>query len=440
MRVRGLFEDIHLSQPRRGVRANVSRLLRPAVLWIFLGVLKPLNLLLRPLSTKSALVLTPNSPLNRGDEAVCKVVIDFLSRLDFRSEIILESPDGGDVFEGVTVVGAKGSLYKLSRFRFSCKLLLHMFGKWVTLILATDVLDGKYDPEITHRKLTAVYLSQLLGIRTQVIGACVTTPLDARIADKLSYYLQGAKIFARDFVSFNFFQRQGFRDAEYVADPAFLLKAESSQWTRPIEKWIEGHRAKGNVVIGINVSTFALGKSMGHGNVSELVFEERLRKLAMNTDRLLSELGISLIYLPHVFLPYDSDIDTHSKIVGLFRGKQNGCVLNIIDRLHSWELRQVVSRLDALVASRMHLAISGLSMQVPTLCIAYSSKYEGMLNHFDLGDSIIHLRELDNNEWYFYDKVEWFLSMREEIKEKISSQLATVCQRAALNFSCLHKE
>jgi len=47
-------------------------------------------------------------------------------------------------------------------------------------------------------------------------------------------------------------------------------------------------------------------------------------------------------------------------------------------------VKLLVSRLDLVLTSRMHLAISSLGVGTPTLCIVYKDKFEGLYAHFDL--------------------------------------------------------
>jgi colanic acid/amylovoran biosynthesis protein len=76
-------------------------------------------------------------------------------------------------------------------------------------------------------------------------------------------------------------------------------------------------------------------------------------------------------------------------------------------------IKAIVSRLDALVAARMHAGIAGLSSAVPTMLVSWSHKYEGLMEQVGLAEFVWNvcapprhsLNELFDDLWNRRDEV-----------------------------------
>ncbi len=92
--------------------------------------------------------------------------------------------------------------------------------------------------------------------------------------------------------------------------------------------------------------------------------------------KVLSTTGRPLILIPHVTIPGDNDHELLSSIYQQLGENKN--IYLLPSTLSAAELKYVISKCDAVIASRTHAAIAAFSTGVPALCLSYSTKTEGL--------------------------------------------------------------
>jgi len=110
-----------------------------------------------------------------------------------------------------------------------------------------------------------------------------------------------------------------------------------------------------------------------------------LDELAHLSEHVHRQHGGSLLLVPHEINPpyYGSD-DRSAADRLLERMGRPTWMHSIRGDYDPSRLKGFISECDALVASRMHAAIAGLSSGVPTLLVAWSHKYAGVMEEIDL--------------------------------------------------------
>lgn len=95
----------------------------------------------------------------------------------------------------------------------------------------------------------------------------------------------------------------------------------------------------------------------------------------------LEEAGIGYFFLNHEGAEDRKLID---KIVA-----SSGSQANILDNLHSLNVKGIISASKLLISSRFHGVVSGLSQGVPTLCTSWSHKYPLLLSDYNFSEGLL---------------------------------------------------
>lgn len=213
-------------------------------------------------------------------------------------------------------------------------------------------------------------------------------------------------IVARDRFTVQYLSDIGISDnVVFMPDPAFALRKNN--------KVISNH-AK---VIGVNLSGLSLVETYGK------VTEETLESLAKVIERIIDSTGYDILFIPHVFAPYeiDNDFIIENKIISSLDESYKSRV-TITEKNTFLSIKEELMRCSLVIAARMHCAINAMSEGIPTILLSYSSKAKGMCE-FVYGDTkwLYDIKNLDNEELLFLIKK--LLENRNEISRNIVENL-----------------
>jgi colanic acid/amylovoran biosynthesis protein WcaK/AmsJ len=131
--------------------------------------------------------------------------------------------------------------------------------------------------------------------------------------------------------------------------------------------------------VALSVSDLALRMAAGRGKNSYL---EELAQLSEHVHR---RHGGSLLLVPHeVNPPYYGSDDRNAADRLLERMGRPSWMHSLRGDYGPSHLKGFIAECDVLVASRMHAAIAGLSSGIPTLLVAWSHKYAGLMEEIEL--------------------------------------------------------
>ncbi len=114
-------------------------------------------------------------------------------------------------------------------------------------------------------------------------------------------------------------------------------------------------------------------------------------------DYFVTEQNTHVLLVPHVFgSDSESDSQACARVFQELQPKYG-------DRLHlasgffnQHEIKYVIGRCDFFLGARMHACIAALSQCIPTVCLAYSRKFIGVMESIGCAESVADLRLLDN--------------------------------------------
>src|SRR5690606_27349983 len=91
-----------------------------------------------------------------------------------------------------------------------------------------------------------------------------------------------------------------------------------------------------------------------------------------------------------------------------------------LNELTAVEIKAVIGRLKALVSSRFHGAMSGLSQQIPTFCTGWSHKYQELLKEYNIEQNLLDVGNIETA----YDKIIQAISTLDNVFRPSSQAVA----------------
>ncbi len=114
-----------------------------------------------------------------------------------------------------------------------------------------------------------------------------------------------------------------------------------------------------------------------------------LEEMARLARHVHERYAASVLLIPHEIGPPSRGPDDRSAAEALCERTNRPPWMHAIRGDHSpSRLKAVIAKCDALVASRMHAAIAGLSSGVPSLLVSWSHKYGGVMQEIGLDDCV----------------------------------------------------
>ena len=222
----------------------------------------------------------------------------------------------------------------------------------------------------------------------------------------------------------------GLTNVTDVADLAFSLD-EAGSLPAGVQEGVDA-LAGGYVVVMPSSVVRKLREAAGHdyvGDVAELV------------RRLRSTTGMNVVIAPHSYRAGQPEGRMNDGPVCREVGQRlhgDRGVLVIDADLTAGELRRLIAGSRAMVTSRFHAMISGLSTCTPTVVVGWSHKYREVLDDFGLvrfGMDASALSEPDT----VVQAVSECLSDHDGIARTIAAALPAVRSRSALNFGVIDR-
>jgi len=211
-----------------------------------------------------------------------------------------------------------------------------------------------------------------------------------------------------------------------TADTAFLLEPAPHEKVRSI-LLKEGIRKNNDPLVGISTS-----------DVIDRSFEPNNRRLnnkyvvlmAKVINYLIEKLNARVILVPHVFLEdgFD-DRFVAKKIRQLVKNKDRTKI--IASEYEPEELRGVIGKCDLFIGARMHANISAISMHVPTIAIAWSHKYYGVMKTLGQEKYVCDVKTTTFDE--LISKINDAWSNREETKKTLMHKVRIQKELALFN-------
>lgn len=229
--------------------------------------------------------------------------------------------------------------------------------------------------------LWALGMKKDLVILPQTIG-----PFQNPIARGIAGFIlrRSRRVFARDAESLDLARKlmgTAFAaKARFCHDMGFLLEPKEprqSKWPLEIS-----HQDK--LLVGLNISGLLLIGGYSRKNMFALKVEygDLVRAIL---HYLVVERQVRVILVPHVFgKSAESDERALEVLYAEMSPRLGADLIPIRGRYDQNEIKYVIGKCDYFIGSRMHACIAALSQGIPSLGIAYSRKFKGVMDSLDV--------------------------------------------------------
>lgn len=391
-----------------------------------------------PRPDKQSLVIVPCDPWSvggsRGDEAMLMGVINQFRRRNKNIQIhIVCSDENGCKYinnlpvSGVRAIPSWNGAYPIERIY---KSIIDSKPTDV-VVLGADCMDGFYSPDLSLN-LLAIYdlCNHTSNINSTLLGFSFNEDPSQLMVRAFRSLSTGANIRLRDAVSLTRYKKIVNRPAELVADAAFMLEPQDGfQLYDKVMLWAEEQRKQGKIIIGLNFHPMLRCYSGADDIKSDAILLSTIieKILLQNSD-------VSLILIPHDNRSRLTDNLMLSTIYDYLKNhKFEQRILYFSEVPRASQLKALCGILDALISSRMHLAIAALGMKVPVMAATYQGKFEGLFQHFGL-DSTFLLNPQKFLSDDLIEKFNLFKSSLSELRQKIKERLPLVQELSNKNF------
>jgi polysaccharide pyruvyl transferase WcaK-like protein len=185
-------------------------------------------------------------------------------------------------------------------------------------------------------------------------------------------------------------------------------------------------RRRGRAIVGLNVSGLLFMGGYTKKNMFALrdeypnLVREIIRKFIedMNTD---------VILIPHVFGETngsESDLLVCREIYDEWNKTYENRIFLPSGSYNQNEIKYIIGLCDFFVGSRMHACIAALSQHIPAISIAYSKKFQGVLNTIGVEDLVVDPRVLPIED--IIRIIEEVYSRRDTIRKKLEEIIPSV--------------
>ena len=238
-------------------------------------------------------------------------------------------------------------------------------------------------------------------------------------------------VIVRDKLSFLYIKDFKLNNLHLGADSAFLLEPVSPK-RRDYILNKEGINKKKKLV-GISLSQ-NMAEYLG------LSYNKYINLMVDLIDHIHSDIGAEVFFVPHIITPIEMKSDHNSnlfkddlyisEIVVSKVKKKDKCVV-IKNEYSPEELKAIIGVAEVFIGCRMHANIAALSMEVPTLAISYSHKYEGIMDMFKLGDFVINMKT--DRLTIIQEKFDLLWDKRLDLKNMLEKNILDVKKTAKYN-------
>ena len=194
---------------------------------------------------------------------------------------------------------------------------------------------------------------------------------------------------------------------------------------------IEGFQSlrDGNsVLVGMNVSGLLMAGGYTQNNMFGLgvPYQQLVYDLI---DMFITKKAARVLLVPHVLAAAD-DLESDSRACGsvfdALRSKYPGRI-GLTRGMYDYnEIKFVIGQCDFFVGARMHACIGALSQNIPTVPIAYSDKFVGIMESLGLQNLVVDPRSMKESE--MFETVEQVYETRDAVRHELETTMPKVKQ------------
>lgn len=220
------------------------------------------------------------------------------------------------------------------------------------------------------------------------------------------------------------------RTIKVVPDVGFSMSPEPL--TADLLAQVNNIRA-GKPLIGLNISKLLYMGGYSGANMFGLK-ENHVEFIGKLIDAILARTEANIILVPHVFGEHgESEVVLCRNIYPALSLRHPGRI-GFIDRpFNHRQIKSLIGQCDVFSGGRMHACIAAVSQCVPTVSLAYSDKFAGVMAVIDSpGAGVADLRQADASD--VFSAISRTLSSRNEFRQHLKERIPQVKRSILLAF------
>jgi len=204
-----------------------------------------------------------------------------------------------------------------------------------------------------------------------------------KVLDKLDF------ITIRDFYSKEYIKKMGVKTpVEVTADAAFALPNPfETEFNKDINEYMEKYN-------WIKDSTFNIGVTTRDWNLNNCQRERYITAMASLVKYLCNNYEDAII----TFFPQTLSDISFSRSICYYSSFYNKKCFVIEDDLHPMVLKGLYAKMNLFIGTRMHSTIFAMSMNIPTISIAYMPKSVDLMRRLNLEDFAFSIYNIDESK------------------------------------------
>lgn len=248
--------------------------------------------------------------------------------------------------------------------------------------IGADVMDGFYQYAQSCLRLRLLSLAAAMKLESRLFGFSFNSSPHRKTALEFAGLHPDVLVCVRDPISLQRVERITGHPLRLVADLAFLVKpaAPTSFSAVAAVNWLSEQRSVyGRKIIGLNINPmFALDHGAG---ITQALVQSFASLIEGQRD-------MAFVLIPHDYRPVIGDLPVLKGVAAALSADAASRVALISDLQNPAELKGFTAYLDGVLTGRMHLAIAAMGQGVPVAGVVYQGKFEGLLQHFALDESL----------------------------------------------------
>ncbi|MFV0645281.1 MAG: polysaccharide pyruvyl transferase family protein [Sphingomonadaceae bacterium] len=390
-----------------------------------------------PGSLENSLLVIPSDPYlltsSLGDQAMIGSILDYWQDKFPDMQIFFATADApGDAAAremSATPIRMMGKALMMDNI--AKVMSTHRFR--IAVLMGADGMDGSYDPSFSGEQIMALDLAARNGADCYITGFSVSKFFNPTVAEIFSELDVKIRVNIRDPLSLERFEKGSGREAQQVADVAFLLKPATTERMEPLLTRISEAKAKGRAVVAVNFHPLLL-ELEERDLFPQLIdcFAEILRKVAARSD-------VLFVLLSHDTRGSSSDRLGLEPLLQRLGDELGDRLLLPAEQFRAPEIKALVNEIDLVLSGRMHLMIASLGAGTPVFGIDYKDKMEGLLLLLGLDTgNLMTAAEILADPAGCADKVTRFLAGLDTERAAIASHINHIRSLALRNFEDGH--
>lgn len=207
-------------------------------------------------------------------------------------------------------------------------------------------------------------------------------------------------------------------DIGFVVNPVRPKKIDSETFYL---QTMDNHRT-----VGLNVSGLLFVGGYAHNNMFglKLDYKELMYEVI---DYLIDKKNVSVLLIPHVFrAPTDPNNDSVAceHIYNSLKSKYADKLFCVFGEYNQNEIKYIIGLCDFFIGSRMHACIAALSQNIPSVSIAYSKKFLGVMETIGVESLVADPRKLGKEE--IIEVIDQAYEQRDIIKKHLEKTMPNV--------------